>query len=186
MLNVVPGKYIGRATLVYDANGQYIKECLVTQFDAKNYRMQLRSGVPESMEVGEISSILILVEPTPHEYKCRIIEFASERMFLLFHGKERENRRINRYKVDFDAHIISLLRDGEVFALHTSVVVKVINISRNGLRLRTQANTLRKGDRVHVKIQMEEIEKIMTALVVNELDAGSNLTEYGCAMVVAK
>lgn len=186
MLNVAASKYIGRPALVYDANGQYIKKCVITHFDAKNYRLQLRSGVPRSMETDEIGTLLILIEPAPHEYKSRIVEYNSERLFLIFRGRVKENRKINRYKVDFDAHIISLLRDNKVYPLHTTVAVKVINISRNGLRLRTKANTLREGDRVHVKVRMEESEKILTAMVVNELDAGSDTAEYGCSMVVAR
>ncbi|MCL2500641.1 MAG: PilZ domain-containing protein [Defluviitaleaceae bacterium] len=177
------GDYTGCAVLLYDGNGEYIKRCEVSHFNKRTYQLQLKSGIPPVLTVDDICSLLILTEPSPMEYKGRVLIEKSERVFVLFRGKEKESRRIGRYKVNFTAQITALIRDGEVYDLHTAIEVKVINISRNGIRLRAAVNALRENDKINLKVLIDGIEKQLTAVVVNQTDKGSEASEYGCGLI---
>jgi hypothetical protein len=183
MVMNVKGDYTGCAVLLYDGNGDYIKRCEVSHFNRRTYQLQLRDGVPLSLAVDDICSLLILTEPSPREYKGRVLVDKSERVLVLFRGKDKESRRVGRYKVNFPALITSLIRDGEVYDLHTPITVKVINISRNGVRLHASSNALRERDMIRLQVNIDGTEKRLTSLVVNTLDRDAGTSEYGCGLI---
>jgi hypothetical protein len=177
--------YTGCAVLIYTDNGDYIRKCEVSSFNRQSYQLKLKNNIPPSLSVGDICSLLILCEPSPREYKGRVVIDKSERLLLLFRGKEKESRRMGRYKVDFESTIISLLRHDEAYQLHTPAAVRVINISRNGIRLSAPTNSLRERDKIHLRVKLEDSDKLLTAMVINELNKNNDVSEYGCALVVS-
>jgi hypothetical protein len=177
------GDYTGNAVLLYDNEGNFIKKCEVSFFDKRLYHIRLRSGLPPSMDVGDVCSLLILTETSPMEYKGRVLIEKLDRVLLLFRGKEKESRRITRYKVNFTALIMSLIREGETYRVHTPIHIHLLDISRIGLRLSAPSNTLRISDRVHIKLKLEESDRILTAVVMNCLDKNETISEYGCSLI---
>jgi len=177
------GDYTGCDVLLYNDKGDYLNRCEASHFDKRTYQLRLRGGVPLSLAADDICSLLILTEPSPREYKGRVLTESSERVLVLFRGKEKESRRVGRYKVNFTAQIISLIREGEKYDLHTPTGVRVVNISRSGMRLRAQTNSLREKDRINLKVDIDGTEKHLTAAVVNLLDRDDEFSEYGCALV---
>jgi hypothetical protein len=175
--------YTGCAILLQTENGEHLKRCVVSYFDKETFHLKLRSGIPSAFSIGDVCSLLIMTEPAPREYKGRVVIDKSERVLLLFRGKERENRKATRYKVDFQARVNALVRHNEVYKLHTPTPVMVLNISRTGMRLAAPANALRKNDRVILQVKLEDGEKLLTAVVINWLDMNEYLSEYGCALI---
>jgi hypothetical protein len=150
------------------------------------FHLYLRGGIPPSFETGETYSLLILTEPAPREYKGRVEEENTERVFLLYRGKEKENRNASRYRVNFSAQLVSLIRQNEAYELHTPIDVCVVNISKTGIRLSAPANALRKGDKVKLQVNLDSTVKHMTAIVTNYLDTSEYMSEYGCRLVADK
>jgi len=178
--------YTGCAVLVYTDGGEYIQKSDVHEFDKDSYRLKLCGGIPETLAEGDICSLLILTEPAPREYKGLVEIFDYERVLLLHRGRTKEARLTNRFKVNFPARIISLIRQDEIYELHTPVEARVVNISRSGVRISTHGNALRSNDRIQLKIQVDDSEKKLTAIVTNKIDTDENVAEYGCGLVVEK
>jgi len=178
--------YIGCAVLLHTQAGEYIQKCEVAAYDKRTYQMWLTDGIPKVLAGGDVCSILIMTEPAPREYKGLVQEANYERSLLLFRGKTKENRLTDRFKVDFAAQIIALIRQDYVYDLHTPVTARVINISRSGMRLSTVANALRTGDRIQLVAHFDDSEKRLLAIITNQIDTENNRSEYGCALVVDK
>jgi hypothetical protein len=175
--------YTGCDVLLYDQNGDYINKYVASRFDRKEYRLSLYGGLPKSLDINNVCSLLILTDPTPVEYKGRVVQHNYDRVLILFRGKEKENRREARYKCNFVAKITSLIRQNERYDLLTPTPVKIIDISRGGVRISAPAHTLRLNDKITFTMHFNEGDKTLTAMVVNFIDKKEvNISEYGCQL----
>ncbi|MCL2203116.1 MAG: PilZ domain-containing protein [Defluviitaleaceae bacterium] len=175
--------YTGNAVLIYTAEGEYIQKSEIAQYNKRNFQLKLRGGLPSFMKEGDVYALLVLAEPSPREYEGRVEVDKTDLVLVLYRGKEKESRRSSRYKVNFNAKIVSLVRHEEIFPLHTPLDAVVINISQGGLRISAPVNSLRKGDKMQIMVQFETTEKLMTALVTNYLDSNEYASEYGCGLM---
>jgi len=176
--------YTGCTVLLYSEDGAYIHESEVLEYDAKDYELRLKGGIPKSLKLDDKCSLLILTEPTPREYQGRVIteKFGYDRVFVLFRGRPKEMRGTTRYRTNFPASIQALHRSGEIYRLYNPIPAQVINMGRTGLRLSTPVNTLRRGDRASIVIHLEDSKKILTIQVTNYKD-DEYQSEYGCRLV---
>ena len=171
---------IGCPVILYDESGEQLYSTEVVGFNKVELRIELKS-IPPSLNIGDVCGLLIISTPTPWEYQGRLIGSSSKKEFALFRGKERENRKSQRHKVNFPAEIDSYVADGQTYKLLTPLKVAVMNISRTGLRFSSTNNSLSKGDKFHMRVSLNDAdEKTLKAEVVNTLDKEDSQTEYGC------
>jgi hypothetical protein len=101
----------------------------------------------------------------------------------LYKEQVEENRREIRYKMDLPGTIESLLFDGKSYPLHTMIDVRVVNISKSGMRIITKESALHAENKFTVHIKIGENDKRLTGEVVNFRDTPPDKTEYGCRLI---
>jgi len=174
--------YTGYTLLIYSPGGEYLGEGTVSGHDKKMQWIELRRGLPQSLKVDDICPLLFLTSPSPYEYQGRVVRSAGSLQFALFKGKEKESRKMARYKVNFPTAIEALVIDGDVFPLFSSEAITVINISRKGIRFSAPPNTLLVGDKFTMRMRVDGNDRLFTAIVVNLINK-TEVSEYGCRLV---
>ena len=171
---------VGSPVMIYDNRGNTLATTEVIKFNKNEMRIEV-SSVPDTLKVGSVYDILIICPPTPWEYKCRILGIGYKKELALFHGKTKESRGAQRFKVEFPAGIEAFVCDGQIFKMHQPITVKVVNISRTGFRFIASHNTLVSGDIFHMRMKISpNNEKQLEAEVINASVRQDLTAEFGC------
>ena len=176
--------YTGCSVLIYDIDGYYLGNTVVTDYDKATLRIEVQA-LPPVLTSGAGCRLLILMAPTPYEYQGRIVKEGTKTSIAMYKGKEKENRGATRYKVELKAIIEHLVCDGQAYPLHTPLEVVIINISKSGVRFRTPFFAMTDGDRFQMRIKISNNEKLLIADVTNHIDKGSEASEYGCSFLIS-
>jgi hydrogenase maturation factor len=92
-------------------------------------------------------------------------------------------RREVRYPVNLPACIEGLVYDNRLYPLQNKLNAQLVNISKSGVRFRTDYNALTVGGRVRMKMRVGNDEKSLTADVVFRTDDPPDCSEFGCKLV---
>jgi hypothetical protein len=180
---VLRANIIGSPVVVYDDDGNRLAHSEVLDFNKTEMRLEV-DELPDSIATGEVYDLLIICAPTPWEYKGRVLGSGLKREFALFQGKQRDSRGARRFKVDFHAGIEAFVSEGQIFALHKPVGIRVVNISKTGLRFVAKHTTLKFGDVFHMRMALSDSnEKQLEAEVVNTNIKEDSTAEYGCRFI---
>lgn len=182
-MSALSGDYTDCSVLIYDSVGKHLCTTVVTDYDKVALRLTAEY-TPDILDTGEVCRLLILTAPTPCEYQGRVLREGVTKVIALFQGREKEDRGAVRYKVDYPALIENLICNDRPYALHTPLEVRLINISKRGVRFSAPPNSLSIDDRFQMSIKISDNEKLLIADVVNHLDKDFRTTEYGCRFLV--
>lgn len=127
--------------------------------------------------------LLILTAPAPFSYIGAIRKYNLDRQIKLFEEHMEENRQEIRYKTDLPGNIEGLVYDGKSFPLHTKLEVRILNISKSGMRILAKENTLNADDRFQIKVKIGENDKLLTCKTVNSRSTTGGFIEHGCRLV---
>ena len=170
---------VGSPVIIYDEQGSKLTTSEVISFNKNEMRIEV--NLPGTIKTGDVCDILIICPPTPWEYKGRVLGTGPKRELALFHGKTKESRSAQRFKVEFPADISAFICDGQSYKMHSPVTVKVLNISRTGFRFIAGDNTISFGDIFQMSMRISaDTEKHLEAEVVNTKAKDNSTTEYGC------
>ena len=181
---VAGSNYVNSPVLVYDDNDNNLSRSHVVEYDSNSKRIRLEQ-TPPSLEDGDACKLLILTEPSPREYQGRVRNDLTGKFIALYRGREKENRKAARYKVDIEATIDYMVYEGRAFALHTPLKIRVTDISVGGMRASAPPNALLDGDRFQTSVGIKDEKKLLIAEVVYHLDHESKNSEYGCRFLIA-
>jgi len=184
-MSALSGDHTGCSVLVYDPEGNHLINTRVTYHDKRTLQIMLQEN-PARLEPGSICRLLIMTSPSPCEYMGRVTMVSLKKMIALYHGSEKESRRASRYEVSFSAVIENLIHEGKAYPLHTPLTVRLINVSKSGVRFRAPALALIDGDRFQMRMKIGEGDKLLIAEAVNHTDNDDGTTEYGCKFLAGK
>ncbi len=181
-------QYDGNAVRIYDLLGNLMLTSTIEAYDSK--RMEISIAEPIKTEgSGVIKScvkckVLIVAEPTPIEFMgtAKIKGFPPH-IIALYQGKKREVRQHKRYRINTEADIISLIKGNYAYPMCSSVKVKILNISKSGLRIRTESHALTVGDRFELSLRISKKTESFLVEVINNEDINSFNTDYGCSFL---
>jgi hypothetical protein len=125
--------------------------------------------------------VLVLASPTPFSYTGTTRKHGAERRIRLFEEKMAENRQETRYKTNIDGYVENLVYDGKEYALHTRVKVRIINISKSGLRVEADDYTFYENTLFNIHLKIGENDKTLTGKVMNTRVMAER-AEYGCRL----
>lgn len=179
------GDYTGCSILIHDEGGNHLCSTVVTSFDKSTLRIEVEE-TPKNLINGAFCRLLILSSPAPYEYHGRVIKEGTRIAIAMYKGQEKENRGAARYEVNLTARIEHLICDGRAYPLHTPLEVRVLNISKSGVRFRTPFYALSDGDRFNMRMKISDNEKLLIASVTNHSDHESKTSEYGCSFLISK
>jgi hypothetical protein len=131
----------------------------------------------------EECKLLVLTSPTPFSYVGMPRKRGTEWFIKLFEEQVEENRREIRYRTDLPGSIECLIYGGKVHPLHTVLEVRVVNISKSGIRILAKENTLSAGVGFHIQLKIGENNKTLAGTVVNLRNTPQSLSEYGCRLM---
>jgi len=171
------------SVLIYDEAGKHLGDTVVVDYNKDALRIEVRE-IPPTLEAGSRCKLLILSSPSPCEYNGKVIKEGAKKIIAMFFGHVKENRKAVRYKVNSSALIENLIYDYRAYRLHTPLKVELINISQSGARFRATINSLSDYDRFQMRVRISDSEKLLIADVVNHLDKGSKISEYGCRFLI--
>lgn len=175
--------YTGCKIYIYDEDGNNLCCTQVTYYNRSVLRIEVEEP-PSSLDAGDPCKLLIMTTPVPCEYRGRIIRIGKRKPIAMYHGRECEKRAEPRHKVVLPAHIDNYVCDGGIYPLHTMLPVKMINLSKSGVRFRTPHYALNIGDRFVMRISIKDKSRMVLAEVKNQLHSGTNFTDYGCCFMV--
>jgi hypothetical protein len=167
--------------LIYDEADKQLANVKIWEHDTKSNTITVQDW-PELSGV-ERCKLLILTSPVPYSYIGIARKEGLNRLIRLFEEHMEENRHEIRYKTELTGNIEALIYDKKSYPLHTALEIKVINISKSGMRLQAKNNTLTHGDRFALHIRIGENDKLLTGKVANFRDDGNTSSEYGCRLV---
>ena len=177
-------KYNNCNVVIFDEDNNLLANAKVWEHDAKENSIELLNHPPE-LEAGMRCNLLILSEPSP--YKCKgIVRKELGRMFIYITGEmPRHGRQDRRYDVNIPVCVEGLVCDGEMREIPQPVEASLVNISVSGIRLRAPSNCLHTGNIFKLRLKSNDLEKLMTAMVVNQHDTDKH-SEFGCKLVNVK
>jgi hypothetical protein len=167
--------------LIYDENDKLLVNARIYEHDARENYIVIQDW-PELSNV-EKCKLLILTSPAPYSYHGVIHRHRADRLIRLYEEVVRDSRGETRYKTDLPAKIEYLIYDGKAHPLHTKLNVKVVNISKNGLRIHGKDNVFNIDDHFTLSISMADNEKHLTGKVMNKREVPPDESEYGCRLV---
>jgi hypothetical protein len=127
--------------------------------------------------------LLIFTTPAPYSYRGFITKYNLDKQIKLFEEQLAESRTETRYKTDLRGNIEYLVYEGKSYPLHTKLGVRIVNISKSGLRIQAKENTLNPEDRFQINVKIGENDKLLTGIVVNTRNTPPDYIEYGCRLV---
>jgi hypothetical protein len=166
--------------LIYDEAGELLANALIIEYDkAVNSIVVLDMF---SSITAKTCDVLIPMAPKPYAYRGQIQGKGDRKVIRLSQEKTRDNRKDPRYKVDLPALIEGLIYDSKMFAMQTPLEVRLLDISKDGMKFRSVFNALAVGHVFQIRLKIGGNDKILAAEVVFSKDSPPS-SEYGCRMV---
>ena len=174
--------YVDCAVLIHNQNGELLSKTKVTDYDRKNKMIKVEQ-MPTPGN-NEILKLFILSQPSPCEYKGRVVRIGRDKEIALFGGEEKELRQAVRYKVNFPAQIIGVVEQGELKPAKPPIDIKIIDISTHGFKFFDKMHDWHDGDLLHVQLLMGETHKEWVVKVVRLNSIDDAEIEYGCRFLL--
>jgi len=181
MLDTTGLDFDGCNAILYDEEGKQLAIVKIEKYDGSENTIKVFAD--PALLVGALCDVLILTAPVPYTYKGRIHDLGHYKLIRLFKGKSMCKRREVRYSVDLPASIDGLIYDDRIYPLQKKLDARLINISKSGVRFRTDYNALTVGGRVRMRMKVGDDEKSLTADVVFRTDNPPDCSEFGCKLV---
>jgi hypothetical protein len=172
--------FVNCNALIYDDAGEQLANALIIEYDrAANSIVVL--DMFSSITV-KTCDVLIPMAPKPFTYRGQIQGKGDRKIIRLSQEKTRDNRKDPRYKVDLPASIEGLIYDSKLYTMQSSIEVRLLDISKDGMKFRSVFNALAVGLVFQIRLKIGGNDKVLTARVVFGKDSPPN-SEYGCHMV---
>jgi len=173
--------YDGCSLIVLDENENHIAELRISTYNEKEKSIELSADpiLPEGISKYDL---IIMVQPAPVKCIGVLRKMLGRKSFLISNEVPINKRVFERFNMSTPVVINGLIADDAVYPLQRTIAATLVNISRNGLRLRAPANTFVKGNTFAARLSLKGVEKTITATVVNYKDSGS-FSEFGCRLL---
>jgi hypothetical protein len=166
--------------LIYDTKENLLVNAKIWEHDDKD-RYIVVQDFPELKGV-ENCRLLILTSPAPYAYTGVIRKHGLHKLIKMYEEHTEESRKEIRYKMDLPGYIESLIYEGKANPLHTMAEVRIVNISRSGLRMCGRENTINVGDGFVINLKIGENDKSLKGEVMNDRALSPEKHEYGCKL----
>lgn len=178
----VPNEFKGCKVIIYgEKSGRVICETTVIEYDRKNVTIKVYASKIEDNSCEHVL-LLILHPKAIYEFKGTIRDGGARgyHSIALFQGKEKEDRTSKRYIVNIPAKVENLVIADRLLPLPVPKEVFVVDISTEGVLVRTMINTFNIGTIFQLKLMISgSMTEINTSVVrINKIDEKN--AEYGC------
>ena len=169
---------------ISDQDGKFLANVKIWEHDAKEEFIEVQSS--PALTIGILCNVVIRTVPKPFTYKGRIHEIHGRTIIKIINEEGAESRQSLRYRVKMVASVEGLVCDEKIYPLHTDIEVDVINISKNGMRIRAAKNTFRNGDKILIRMDNNwpGENPLLVMEIVNNEEMTADYTTYGCRFIL--
>jgi hypothetical protein len=173
--------FTGCTVLIYDESGKQLAATKIWEHETKENAIGIED-FPQLIP-DEKYDLFILAYPSPYTCKGKVTVRGFTKYILLFKGKNSEYRKQTRYPVDYEAEITGMIYDDVPYEMLAPVKIRLVNISKGGIRFKGKYNILMTGDYFRFCMRIDNTDKLLVARVVRRVDHGKNESEYSCQLV---
>lgn len=181
--------FVDCKVIIYDYESKrLVAEATVLEHDRALLTITVDNRVFAGKEVEQVS-LLILAGDIIYEYEGNIrkANARGRRPIALHHGQQKEDRAATRYIVNLPARVETVLIAGKPVALRSPLEVVVVNISTEGVLIRTAIGALNIRTSFQLQMTISESDTVINSCVARIQPVDSQNAEYGCKFIsVAK
>lgn len=185
MINTYTNDYRGCKVYIHELeHGTTLAISTIKEFDKPRLIVIVEGDFPVLKENQKIS-LLILCKDTLWEYQgiTRRKDSFNNWEIAMFRGREKENRHSIRYTLNAPAKIEKLITSNLSVPLKTYAKTQIVNISTNGILIRTTLNLLNIGTCFQIKLNVSSNCTTLTACVERIHCITGEEIEYGCRLI---
>lgn len=172
----------GCRVLVKDIeDGKIIARTVSKSFDLHNKILSIPAS---SVNVYEAQPVIVWIFSGNNIYEyngqMKRTVIANEVEIVLSSGRLKEDRRADRYQVEMEGSVNSIVIDGQSVKLRRPLAFSTINVSENGLLFKTMSGSFESGDQIGLSLKASLENKDSLYRVVRIHNAALWTEEYGC------
>ena len=184
-MSALAGDYTMQTVLIYDTDRNHLITTYVLMHE-KDLKQIIVETLPDSLKLNNNCKVMILTSPVPVEFDGKIKRLGNGLCIAMFQGQERDGRSSERYSINTQAKISTLVVDGQQHQIQTPINVVLINISTTGLRFRAPFYSFEVGDQFQMDFSVGTNQKKVVVKVMNAVDNGSESSDYGCRFITVQ
>ena len=170
--------FLNCTAIVYNDKGGLLANTKVVMHDVQNNLVELQ-GLPD-FTGDKRCTLLIFSTPSPFFYNGTMYMDGRSKLVKLYNEKKADKRKEPRFNIDLPAKIENLIYDGIKYPLHTPLDIRLVDISKNGMRFRSVFNALSKGDIFQMRMGNASSDIILIARIINRTDVTPENSEFRC------
>lgn len=168
--------------IVYDErDGKPIAQTSVLEYEKTSQTAYLDT---EAFQRHDCTKVTALLFRSGMVYECkgtvRRQNVKGRKEIALYREQEKEDRATSRFVVNAPAMVESLLVSGRTVPLREPVKALAVNISTEGVLLRTASTFFNVGTAFRLRMQIAGDDVVITTAVTRIKKAEEKNVEYGC------
>jgi len=184
-MSALAGDYTTQTVLIYDTDRNHLITTYILMHE-RDTKQIIVEKLPDSLKLNNSCKVMILTAPTPVEFDGKIKRLGNGLCIAMFQGQERDSRSSERYSINTQAQITTLVVDGKNHPIQTPINVVLMNISTTGVRFRAPFYSFEVGDQFQMDFSVGKNQKKVVVLVVNTVDNGRDSSDYGCRFLLVQ
>lgn len=162
-------------------DGKIIADTKIVRFDSLTNSVHISADSLADRKYYSISAI-IFAEECLYEFFGTIRGALVDNEIEVFLGKstEKEDRAKTRYPVSLEGSIDGIIIEGRTIRLRKAMNMQTINMSANGILMKTDSGCFRIGDCFSLNITVDEGKIQLSCEIVRIQNSNMMTDEYGC------
>lgn len=162
-------------------NGQIIADTEIIRFDGRTNSVYISADSLSERKYYNISAF-IFAKKCLYELFGTIkgVLVGNEIEVLLGKSKEKESRSRTRYPVALEGMIDGIIIEGRTIKLRKAMYIHTINMSANGILIKTDSGCFGIGDCFSLNLKVEDSEVQLNCKIVRIQNSSMLTEEYGC------
>lgn len=162
-------------------NGQIIADTKIIRFDRLTNSVYISADSLRERKHCNITAF-IFAKKCLYEFfgTIKAAMIGNEIEVLLGKSTEKESRARTRYPVALAGNIDSILIEGRKIKLRKAIYIETINMSANGILMKTDFGCFDIGDCFSLNLKMEDSEIQLNGSIVRTQNSNMLTEEYGC------
>jgi len=184
-MSALASDFTMQTVLIYDTDGNHLITTYVIMHE-KDTKQIIVETLPDCLKLNNNCKVMILSAPVPVEFGGKIKRLGNGLCIAMFQGQERDGRSSERYSINTQAKITTLIVDNQEHPIQTPINVVLMNISTTGLRFRAPFYSFEVGDQFQMDFSVGQSQKKVVVKVVNNVDNGHESSDYGCRFITVQ
>lgn len=176
--------YSGCKVLIYtEKNEKKIGETVVKRHDKERNIIELENELPLLKEHEKVS-LIILEKYTVLECKGTVRKRGGQdhRDIALYQEQIKDKREETRYPTSLKGKAENLIIGGKRVPLSETLDILILDISKDGILIRTKINTFNVGTAFQIKMDINGKETVLNAQVKRIDLVDGSMAQFGCKL----